>query len=171
MGGMHFVNIRPVLASIPIILFLFVGGIFGQSSRCEGFDKKVTYEILIDNVSIRDSRKISLRIYVKPGRFTVASMVRLFERINREYCQFDSITVGIFDTKKLEKLPDPPPHPLSEWQSKTPPRAFYQYDRRADAGELTFQEKRGSKEIDVEIVFRPDGYCVSEMTTPPSENK
>ena len=164
-------NMRPVIASIPIVVVLFVGGLFGQSARCEGFDKKVTYEILVDNVSIRDSRKISLRIYVKPDRFTVASMVRLFERINREYCQFDRITVGIFDTKKLEKLPDPPPHPLSEWQSKTPPRGFYEYDKQTNSAELTFQEKRNSKEVDVAIVFRPDGYCVSETSTQPSESK
>jgi hypothetical protein len=151
---------------------LFTGAGFAQLERCESFDKKVTYKILTDNITTKNSNKrIFLQVYVEPRRFTVASMVKLTERVKREYCDFDSIAVSIFDTKKLEKLPDPPPHPLSEWQSKTPPRAFYQYDRRADAGELTFQEKRGSKEIDVEIVFRPDGYCVSEMTTPPSENK
>lgn len=170
-------NIYTVLATIPIALVLLTGTGFGQSKRCGSFDKKVTYKILTDNITTKDSnREIFLQIYVEPERFTVGSMVKLMERIKREYCEFDSIAVSIFDTKKREKMPDPLPQPLGEWllmdrEGKIRPRGFYEYDKQASTAELTFQEKRNNKEIDVEIIFRPDGYCVSETNTKPSERK
>ncbi|HEX6279691.1 MAG TPA: hypothetical protein VFZ49_06695 [Pyrinomonadaceae bacterium] len=165
-------NVYTVFAAIPIVLVLFTGGGFAQSKRCDGFDEKVTYRILVDNITTKESRKrLSLHIYIKPERFTVDSMVKLVERIRTEYCEFDSIAVFVFDTKKREKLPDPPPHPLFELPSENPPRGFYKFDKQANTAELTFQEKRNSKVIDVEIVFRSDGYCVSEMPTQPSEHK
>ena len=159
------------LVNVSIMLLLVVGG-FAQPPKCEAFDNKVAYKVLNDNVTTKDGHKrIYLEIYVGQERFVVASMVKLVERIKHEHCKFDSIAVSIFDTKKLEKLPDPPPHPLIDWQSKTPPRGFYEYDRQSNTAELTFQEKRNSKEIDVEIIFRPDGYCVSEIIAQQREIK
>jgi len=164
------VTLQPFLANIAILV-LFVG-VLGQPPKCGGFDKKVAYTILADNTITKDGhRRIYLEVYIRPERFTVASMIKLVERIKKEYCEFDSIAVAVFDTKKLDKIPDPPPHPLIDWHSKTPPKGFYEYDKQANTAELTFREKRNDRSIDVEIIFRSDGYCVSEKSAQPSESE
>ncbi len=164
-------NIHTVVATILIVLVAFIGGGFAQSKRCEGFDRKVTYQVLVDNITTKESRKrLSLHIYIRPERFTVGSMVRLVERIRTEYCEFDSIAVFMFDTNKGRKLPDPPPHPLFDVPSENPPRGFYEYDKKANTAELTFQERRNSKLLEVEVIFRPEGYCVSEEIFQPENS-
>lgn len=164
-------KIRFSSVSILLLLLLAVGSL-AQAKKCGSFDAKVTYKILSRNTTSKDSQKrIYLEIYLKPDRFTVVSMIRLTERLRSEYCEFDSIAVSIFDTEKLEKMPDPPPQPLIDWRSNTPPKGFYEFNRKANTAELTFQEKRDSKVYDVEIVFRADGYCISEMITQLSKSR
>lgn len=152
------------MLSVPVLLFL-VSGAFAQIPKCEGFDKKVTYRLLLDNITTRNSQsELYLRIYVKPERFTVDSMVKLIQRIKKEYCKFDRITVAIYDTRKLAKMPDPPPQPLSAWLG-TPIRGFYEYEKRENKDELSFLEIKEGKRVDVEIYFKPDGFCRVESNS------
>lgn len=161
-------NFRHFILSTLAVLTLFTIIGFAQSGECGGFDKKVSYKILVDNITTKESRKhLYLDIYIKPDRFTVDSILRLAERIRNEYCEFDSIAVFFFDTKKREKIRGPAPQPLIDWVPKIAPRGMYRFERRANTTELEFQEKRNQKLINVEITLRPDGYCVSETPDEP----
>ena len=168
----NLMRIQYLLMGIMIIMVLFIGVGSAQMKRCEGFDKKVTYKILTDNIVTRDSKtRIFLQIYIEPKRFTVTSMVQLVERIKREYCEFDSIAVSIFDTEKREKFPDPLPQPLIDLQRKITPRGFYEYNKLANTGELSFQESRNERVYSIEIEFNPTGYCVTEEIYEASTNR
>lgn len=150
-----------LLVSITIILGLSICG-FAQNKKCDTYDKNVTYKILSDNITTQNSHtKIFLEIYISPKKITVDSMIKLVERIKTEYCEFDEISVAIYDVKKIEKIPDPPPQPLTAW-SGTSPRGFYEYNKQENTGELSFSEKRKDKEVQVEILFDTNGYSVSE---------
>lgn len=41
-------------------------------------------------------------------------------------------------------------------------RGYYEFDRNENKEELFFRVKRRDKEIDVEIIFKSDGYCIVE---------
>lgn len=151
-------NIRSGLASISIVLLLFVDVGLGQSKDCDVFDRNVKYKVLSKMIDA-DKSKIFLEIYIEPRRFRVDLMIGLRERLKTEYCDFSSVWVSLYDTKKLDKMPDPPPHPLLDWESKTPMKGFYKLDRKESTEELVFHETTNGKET--EIVFRSDGFCVS----------
>lgn len=155
------IKITHLVIVIVAVLFFSLNG-SAQIKRCEGFDKKVTYKILVDNITSKGSHKeLYLRIYIKPEKITTNYMLRLVERIKAEYCEFDSIAVAFYDTRKMEKIPDPPPQPLIEWIG-TLTRGFYKYDKHANTAELSFEEKRNNKIYSIEIEFNERGYCVSE---------
>ena len=164
-------NIRHLLLSMTATLSLFCGFGLAETGPCDGSDKKITYRILNNNITERDSkRRIFLQVYLDPKRFTVHSMINLAAQIKCDYKEFDSIAVSIFDNKRGETLPDPPPHPLFELPSDNPPRGFFEFQKQSNTAELTFQEKRNNKFIDIEILFTADGYCVTETLVQPSGN-
>lgn len=155
-------KIHFLFVSVGIILILFIGG-FAQAKKCDNFDKKVNLKILTENITMKNAHtRIFLEIYIEPRKFTIDSMIQLIERIKNEYCNFDSIAVAIYDTKKLKSIPNPP-QPLIDWTG-TSTRGFYEFDRKENKGELSFREKRNDKEFDIEIIFNSDGYCVTEKT-------
>lgn len=161
-------NIRHLLLSMTATLSLFCGFGLAETGPCEGIEKRIKYRILNDNITERDSkRRIFLQVYLDPKRFKVHSMINLAAQIKCDYKEFDSIAVSIFDNKRGETLPDPPPHPLFELPSENPPRGFFEFQRQSDTAELTFQEKRNKQLLEIEITFRPDGYCVSETPSQP----
>lgn len=163
-------NSRHLLLSITATLSLFCGFGLAEAGTCDGSDKRIAYRILNENITERDSkRRIFLQVYLDPKRFTVHSMINLAAQIKCDYKEFDSIAVSIFDNKRGETLPDPPPHPLFELPSQNPPRGFFEFQRQSHTAELTFQEKRNKQVLDIEITFRPDGYCVSETPSRPGE--
>ena len=154
-------KLHSLLSIVATILFLFIGG-FAQAKKCDGFDKNIKYKVLFDDINTKDSHtELFLEIYIEPNRFTVDSMLKLAERLKTEYCDYDSIKVRFYNTAKLEKMPDPPPQPLIHWVG-TPMRGFYEFDRKENKEELFFRVKRKDKEIDVEIIFKSDGYCIVE---------
>jgi hypothetical protein len=160
-------KMRFLLIAIVVMFSLLVNG-FAQSAKCDGFDRTIKYKILFEDASTRKS-EIFLEVYVASERFTVDSMMKLIRRLRTEYCNLDSISVRFYDTQKVDRMPDPPPQPLIDWHSKTPFKGFYEYNRKANTGELTFREGRSDELVDVEIIFRSGGYCLTEKRAKPIE--
>lgn len=165
-------NIKHFIACAFSVLFLFGSSGFAQAAACDRSEKRVRYQILNENITNRDSKsRIFVQIFIEPKRFTIHAMINLSSQIKCDYKEFDSIAVSIFDNKRGEKLPDPPPHPLFELPSDNPPRGFFEFQKQPNTAELTFQEKRNNKFIDIEILFTADGYCVTETLVQPSGNE
>lgn len=154
-------KIHGFLTGLVLTFFLLING-FGQLEKCDDFDRNVKYKVLFENKSTAES-EIFLEVYIGPERFTIESMLNLIERLRTEYCGFDSISVRFYDTKKIDKLRDPLPYPLLDWESKTPMRGFYDRDRRSNKQELGFRGKKKDKVITV--IFNSDGYCVTEVSS------
>ncbi len=152
-------KIYALLALMVMMIFLFANG-FGQSNQCGSFDRNVNYKILFKDIDTVES-EIFLEIYLKPEKFAVDSMIKLAERLRTEYCGFNSVSVRFYGVKKLDRVPDPPPHPLFEWESKSPMRGFYELNRKESKQEISFREKPNGKATT--ILFKSDGYCVSDL--------
>ena len=165
-------NIKHFIACAFLALFLFGSLGFAQAAACGDFDKKVTYKILYENITTKESRRrLFMDVFIKHDRFTVDSMIQLAERFKAEYCEFDSLAVFFFDTTKRDKINGPAPQPLIDYVPKIASRGMYILDRQANSAELTFQGKRNNKFIDIEILFTANGYCVTETPDQPSGNK
>ena len=165
-------TIRHFIACTFLVPFLFGSSGFAQAGACGDFDKKVTYKILDENITTKESRRhLFMDVFIKQDRFTVDSMIQLAERLRAEYCQYDSLAVFFFDTTKRDKINGPAPQPLIDYVPKIASRGMYILDRQTNSAELTFQGKRNNKLIDIEIMFTADGYCVTETLVQPSGNE
>ncbi len=165
-------NVRHFFVCAFSMIFLFGSSGIAQVAACGDFDKKITYKILDENITTKESRRhLFMDVFIKPDRFTVDSMIQLAKRFRVEYCQFDSLAVFFFDTTKRDRINGPAPQPLIDYVPKIASRGMYIFDRQANSAELTFQGKRNNKLIDVEIMFTADGYCVTETLDQPNGNE